>query len=99
MQFRLSDKVTCMYRVHLTNITRTSGAQRRQRDLVYGRMKVLDAEWFPELSLATRRKFLYSLLIDLLADHVRQQQVIFNHPNFEGCQRHTRQPAATSGHI
>jgi glycosyltransferase involved in cell wall biosynthesis len=82
-RFGYLDKPTCMYRVHLTNITRTSGAQKRQKDLVYGRLKVLNAEWFPELSLPTRQKFFYTLLIDLLANQVAQQQAIFEHPNFQ----------------
>lgn len=83
-RFGYLDKPTCMYRVHLTNITRTSGAQKRQRDLVYGRLKVLNADWFPELSLTTRHKFFYDLLINLLTRQAAQQQEIFNHPNFEG---------------
>jgi len=51
---------------------------------VYGRLKVLNADWFPELSLPTRQKFFYSLLVELLARQAAQQQEIFNHPNFEG---------------
>ncbi len=82
-RFGYLDQLTCMYRVHLTNITRTSGAQKRQKDLVYGRLKVLNAEWFPELSLPTRRKFFYALLIDLLANQAAQQQTIFEHPQFQ----------------
>ncbi|CAG0937500.1 Putative glycosyltransferase EpsH [Thermoflexales bacterium] len=82
-RFGYLDKPTCLYRVHLTNITRTSGAQKRQKDLVYGRLKVLNAEWFPELSLPTRQKFFYALLNDLLSNQAAQQQEIFNHPNFQ----------------
>jgi glycosyltransferase involved in cell wall biosynthesis len=83
-RFGYLDKPTCMYRIHLTNITRTSGAQRRQRDLVYGRTKVLNADWFPDLSLPTRHRFFYALLIELLANQTAQQQAIFAHPNFQG---------------
>ncbi len=46
--FGYLDKPTCMYRVHLTNITRTAGIQKRRADLLYGRLKVLNASWFPE---------------------------------------------------
>lgn len=83
-RFGYLDKLTCMYRVHLTNITRTSGAQKRRNDLVYGRMKVLNAEWFPELSWPTRQKFFYALLVDLLAEDATQQQRVFDHANFKG---------------
>jgi len=83
-RFGYLDKPTCMYRVHLTNITRTSGAQKRRRDLVYGRMKVVNADWFPELSLPTRQRFFYALLVDLLVEDTTQQQQVFDHPNFKG---------------
>lgn len=83
-RFGYLDKLTCMYRVHLTNITRTSGAQKRRKDLVYGRMKVLNADWFPELSVPTRQAFFYALLIELLADDPVQQQQISEHRNFVG---------------
>ena len=82
-RFGYLDKPTCLYRVHLTNITRTSGAQKRKKDLLYGRLKVLNADWFPELSLPTRQKFFYSVLIDLLAGQTAQQQEIFSHSQFE----------------
>ena len=81
-RFGYLDKPTCLYRVHTTNITRTSGAQKRQSDLLHGRLKVLDADWFAELSLSTRQRFFYGLLIDLLARQSDQQQQIFNHPQF-----------------
>jgi glycosyltransferase involved in cell wall biosynthesis len=83
-RFGYLDKPTCMYRIHLTNITRTSGAQKRRKDLVYGRLKVLNADWFPELSLPTRREFFYALLIELLANQTAQQQEILRHPSFQG---------------
>jgi glycosyltransferase involved in cell wall biosynthesis len=81
-RFGYLESLTCMYRVHLTNITRTSGAQKRRKDLVYGRLKVLNADWFPELSWPTRQRFFYGLLVDLLAEDTVQQQQIFDHPNF-----------------
>ena len=83
-RFGYLDALTCMYRVHLTNITRTSGAEKRRRDLVYGRMKVLNAAWFPEMSVATRQQFFYALLVDLLTKDTAQQQQVFDHDNFKG---------------
>lgn len=83
-RFGYLDQLTCMYRVHLTNITRTSGADKRRQDLIYGRMKVLNADWFPEMSWPTRQKFFYALLSDLLADDIVQQRQVFDHRNFTG---------------
>ena len=82
--FGYLETLTCMYRVHLTNITRTSGAQKRRKDLLYGRMKVLNADWFTELSLSTRQQFFYGLLVDLLTEDTAQQQQVFDHANFKG---------------
>lgn len=83
-RFGYLDKLTCMYRVHTTNITRTSGAHKRRKDLIYGRMKVLNAAWFTELSWPTRRQFFYGLLVELLAEDTAQQQQVFDHPHFMG---------------
>lgn len=70
------DKVTGKYRVHETNITRTSGLNRRLEDQVYIRMKVLQSEWFPELSEATRQRFFHGLLTSPLAGQPTRQRVI-----------------------
>jgi hypothetical protein len=75
-RFGYLDKLTCMYRVHLTNITRTSGLGKRRRDLVYGRMKVLNSDWFQRLSATTQWQLFYQLLVELLADQPAQQKTI-----------------------
>ena len=83
VQFGYLDRVTCMYRVHYTNITRTSGVQKRNRDLVQGRIKVLNSDWFEDLSTYTRRKFFYDLLINLLANQPSEQEAILNSKQFQ----------------
>ena len=75
-RFGYLDQITCMYRVHQTNITRTSGAKRRKADLVRGRLKVMNADWFQGLSLGTRREFFYYLLIGLLGNDPEQQSIL-----------------------
>lgn len=77
------DRITCMYRVHLTNITRTSGANRRKNDLIFGRMKVLNSDWFDQLSLPVRQQFFYNLLVELLADQPEKQEAILEHEQFK----------------
>jgi len=80
-RFGYLDKLTCMYRVHDTNITRLSGSARRKQDLVRGRLKVMNADWFGELSLPTRQQFFYGLLIGLLSgDSARQQEILASAP-------------------
>ena len=76
VQFGYLDEVTCMYRIHLSNITRKSGQKRRNDDLVYGRMKVMSSTWFNALSVPTRYRFFYQFLIELLVDQPERQKAI-----------------------
>lgn len=62
--FGYLDKITCCYRIHSANITRTSGLSKRKLDLIRGRLKLMHSAWFQDLSLATRREFFYTLLLD-----------------------------------
>jgi glycosyltransferase involved in cell wall biosynthesis len=80
--FGYMDKLTCLYRVHTRNITRLSGQEKRRRDLVSGRMKVLRSAWFDALSTATRRKFFYHLAVELLAGQPDRQREILRHHRF-----------------
>ncbi len=80
-QFGYLDKPTCMYRVHQTNLTRTSGFRRRMGDLERARMKVLGSDWFGRLSAHTRRQFFYGLMIELLAGQiVKQKEILESEP-------------------
>jgi len=81
--FGYIDAITCLYRVHQTNITRTSGRQRRVDDLVRGRLKVMNADWFVDLSAATRRQFFFDLLLELLKDAPDQQAHILDSAPFQ----------------
>lgn len=81
--FGYIDAVTCLYRVHQTNITRTSGRQRRVDDLVRGRLKVMNSDWFVELSAGTRRQFFFDLLLGLLKDAPDQQAHILDSAPFQ----------------
>jgi len=75
-RFGYLDALTCVYRVHQTSIQRTSGQTRRNRDLVYARMKRLNSDWFQQVSVPTRRQFFYRFLVELLADQPAQQKAI-----------------------
>lgn len=73
--FGYLDSITCKYRVHETNITRTSGWRKRKNDLIYGRVKVMESPWFNDLSVETRKLFFYNLLIDLMESQPGRQQM------------------------
>lgn len=76
-QFGYLDRLTCKYRVHLTNIQRTSGKKRRRDDLVRGRLKVLHSPWFNALDPGIRYAFFYNLLVFLLfGEQERQTEIL-----------------------
>lgn len=82
-QFGFLDTLTCMYRIHETNITKTTDAQRRNVDLVRGRLKIMNADWFAELSLPTRKVFFYNLLVGLLGNQPEQQHTVIEAASFK----------------
>jgi glycosyltransferase involved in cell wall biosynthesis len=81
-RFGYVDALTCVYRVHQTNITRTAGRHRRNEDLILVRTKILNAEWFSELSVPTRRQLCYQLLIELLTGQPGRQHAIMESLQF-----------------
>jgi glycosyltransferase involved in cell wall biosynthesis len=81
-RFGYLDRFTCLYRIHQANITVTSGTTRRKADLVRGRRKVMQADWFGDLSPYTQEQVLYQLLIDLLDNSVADQRGILAEPAF-----------------
>jgi glycosyltransferase involved in cell wall biosynthesis len=82
-RFGYLDRPTCMYRIHHSNISLTSGSARRRLDLVHGRQKVMNADWFAELSLPTREAFFRDLLINLLKGLPDQQRAIMDGGPFQ----------------
>jgi len=74
-EFGYLPALTCEYRVHGSNMTSSVGSRKRKDDLALGQLKVMNADWFPELSASARRGFFYNLLVSLLADNPEQQQI------------------------
>ncbi|NLG29410.1 MAG: glycosyltransferase [Chloroflexi bacterium] len=60
-RFGFLDAIVLTYRVHTTNITRTTGRSRRNSDLARLCFHIMHSGWFEELSLRTRAAFLYQL--------------------------------------
>jgi glycosyltransferase involved in cell wall biosynthesis len=74
VQFGYLDKLTCKYRIH---ITRTTGSEKRQRDQIYRRIKIMQSEWFHELASSTKEWFFLDLLINIFSgDREKQQQIL-----------------------
>lgn len=67
---------TCLYRIHEMNMTSIADVRTRKKQLLPGRLKVMNAEWFSNLSEDTRQAFFYNLLIGLLDDDADQQRFI-----------------------
>ena len=84
VNFGYLDKSTCKYRIHTTNITRTTASEKRKKDQVRRRMKIMNAEWFDGLSSATRELFFIDLLTNVFAGDPEKQQQILRSPQFSG---------------
>lgn len=79
VEFGYLDKLTCKYRIHTANLTRTTGFEKRRKDNIYRRMKILNSDWFDTLSLTTKQLFFLDLLTGALSDDIeRQRQVLEN---------------------
>lgn len=76
-QFGYLDKLTCRYRIHNTNITRTTGSEKRKKDELYRRMKIMNASWFGSLTMDTRQLFFLDLVTKTLSgDSQKQEQIL-----------------------
>lgn len=92
-QFGYLDALTCLYRVHQTNMTRSASLKKRRFDLLAGRLKVWNADWFHNLPAYTRHIFTYNLVMELLADEPEKQKEILESDVFQNL------PAATQSHM
>lgn len=81
-RFGYLDKKVCMYRVHSANTTGITGTERRTSDLVRLRMKIIESDWFEDLSIPTKRDLLYEVLVGLLMGNNRQQDIVLRSSAF-----------------
>lgn len=81
-QFHYLPKKICLYRIHQENLTKVTRPGRRRSDLVQGRLKVLEADWFSDLAPTTKHKFFYHLLIGLLSGKPEPQNSVLESPAF-----------------
>jgi glycosyltransferase involved in cell wall biosynthesis len=88
--FGYLDQQTCLYRVHLTNITVRTGSQKRAQSLAICREKALDLESFARCSDDTRSYVFYDLLVNLLDGSPENQDRILQHPQWNQLSQETR---------
>lgn len=81
--FGYLDEHTCLYRVHLTNITVLTGLQKRAGYLAICRAKALDLESFASLPVKTRTYVFFDLLVNLLLGVPDEQDRFLQHPQWE----------------
>ena len=85
-RFAYLDEPVGKYRLHETNASKENSPnwERRWRSVVRGRRQILEYDFFPTLSAATRRKFFLSLMLVALRDDVEAQGEILRSPQFRG---------------
>jgi glycosyltransferase involved in cell wall biosynthesis len=80
--FGYLDTLTCEYRVHDTNITRTRSRVRHKEAHLYFCQKTMNSNWFQDLSASTRRQFFHNLVVGFLSGDPNTQREILNSTPF-----------------
>jgi glycosyltransferase involved in cell wall biosynthesis len=80
VQFGYLDEITCKYRIHTTNITRTTGSEKRKRDQTYRKLKILNSDWFCGLTHYTKELFFLEFLTETLTGDPEKQTQVLLHP-------------------
>lgn len=73
---------TCLYRVHTSNITVRTGAEKRRASLALCREKTIGLPRFPECAVETRAWVFYELLVELLDGQPARQNQMLAHLQF-----------------
>lgn len=88
--FGYLNKITCKYRIHNTNITRLVDLKKRKRDQLFGRLKVMKAEWFNGLSESTREHFFLDLLEKIEWEDVDTEEAILTSEQLSRLPKHVQ---------
>lgn len=88
--FGYSSAKTCLYRVHTTNISITTGSDKRNLSLARCREKAIRMARFDECSDEVRAFVFYDLLINLLRGKFQRQAGILEWPEFQALPRAER---------
>jgi len=71
--FGYLDQVTCLYRLHMSNISVRTGLKRRALELAKCRINAIKLKNFHNLSVHVKTEVFYDLLINLLIDFPERQ--------------------------
>jgi glycosyltransferase involved in cell wall biosynthesis len=89
-QFGYVTQPTCLYRVHQTNISVRTNAQKRALHLARCREKAIKMARFNDCSEDTRTYVFYDLLINCMTGFPEQQTAIMDWPEFAALPGHER---------
>jgi len=91
-RFQYLDELTCKYRLHGGNESspRSPNFPRRRRSVIRSKLKIFNADFWPRLSLETRREFLYQLLLTFLHGELELQEQVLRSPRFQELPPHVR---------
>ena len=82
VEFAYLNKITCKYRIHNTNITRRVDLKKRKHDQLFGRLKVMNSDWFNRLSASTQEQFFIDLLEKMEWADVESEEAILTSDQF-----------------
>lgn len=83
-RFGYVDRVTCLYRLHTTNISVRTGLKERALELAKCRMNAIQLGRFRDCAARVRAAVFYDLLVNLLVDSTAQQTEITYSQEFGG---------------
>jgi glycosyltransferase involved in cell wall biosynthesis len=75
-KFGYLDRITCLYRLHTTNISVRTGLKKRALELAKCRVNAIKMKRFGDCSIRVRTAVFYDLLINLLIDFPESQSEI-----------------------
>jgi len=81
-KFGYIDQITCLYRLHATNISVSTGLKKRALELAKCRINAIKMKNFSNCSIRVRVAVFYDLLINLLIDFPEQQTEITHWQEF-----------------
>lgn len=80
--FGYIDQITCLYRLHTSNISIRTGLEKRALEHAKCRINAIRLKNFNKCSVRVRAGVLYDLLVNLLVDFPQQQLEIIEWPAF-----------------
>jgi hypothetical protein len=80
--FGYLDKLTCMYRIHDSSVSRRVPREERREQVARMRCKIIKSDWFCELSQEARVQFFLDLLINVLRGCPQRQREVMGSAPF-----------------